>query len=471
VDRDDSVTNHDAPLLRREIQLRPLLRSAGRYIVDHPAAMLLAMTLLSALLHLQLFRGTVNHFTYDSPQYLAGARSLASGDGFLDEAGKPEARRTPGYPLLLAIVMRFGGGVREIIAVQHLVALFLPALVYALAMQLTTSRSTALVAALIVALDPGHLIMANLIMTELPTSFLLLALSAALFAAQERSSPALIVLSGLIAGYSALVKPVALYLFLPLAFWLFFTLRRQRIAFVALFLAASLALPLGWIARNHRVTGVASMSSISGEIVYYFRAAGAVVFDRVGFEYSPIPLFGEDGFRYQFYRVVQNEFAARGKAALEKHYGRPVAELSEIERSTYLGQQAWRIIAEHPRGFLYMTINGAIHMVFDEAWEYSSAAVGGDLRIVSLWLMLAVNIVFFPLSIAGFVRLKRAGRGAAIMLLTIIILYFVAMHAGPEHERWRYRIPLIPLYAVLIAAGVTSALPRVPRASRPPHAA
>jgi hypothetical protein len=96
VDRDDSVTNHDAPLLRREIQLRPLLRSAGRYIVDHPAAMLLAMTLLSALLHLQLFRGTVNHFTYDSPQYLAGARSLASGDGFLDEAGKPEARRTPG---------------------------------------------------------------------------------------------------------------------------------------------------------------------------------------------------------------------------------------------------------------------------------------------------------------------------------------------------------------------------------------
>jgi hypothetical protein len=136
-----------------------------------------------------------------------------------------------------------------------------------------------------------------------------------------------------------------------------------------------------------------------------------------------------------------------------------VAELSEPERSSYLGKRAWEIIADHPRGFILMTINGAIHMVFDEAWEYSSIGINSVLRNAVLWLMLAVNVVFFVLAPRGFVRLRRAGAGDAASLIVVILLYFVALHAGPEHERWRYRIPLIPLYAVLIATGVGGAVP------------
>src|SRR2546423_4746171 len=64
-----------------------------------------------------LFFSSGDFYFPDSFTYLAPAKSLLAGSGFLSPLGNPDTIRTPGYPLLLAL---FGGPTLPVLVLPHL---------------------------------------------------------------------------------------------------------------------------------------------------------------------------------------------------------------------------------------------------------------------------------------------------------------------------------------------------------------
>ena len=83
--------------------------------------------------------------------------------------------------------------------------------------------------------------------------------------------------AGLLAGATALVRPIAVALGVPLAIAVLIGAdRRWRIAAAALLLAVFSVLPVSWTIRNARETGVATLSSLAGINLLHFRAAATL---------------------------------------------------------------------------------------------------------------------------------------------------------------------------------------------------
>src|SRR5262249_33404870 len=98
----------------------------------------------------------------DSFTYLAPARNLLRGAGFVDAAGLIETLRTPGYPLLLAA---FGARVVPVVVAQHLMNAAIAAGIYLLAAP-RLGRCIAVTAALLFAIDTPSIHYANKVLSE-----------------------------------------------------------------------------------------------------------------------------------------------------------------------------------------------------------------------------------------------------------------------------------------------------------------
>src|SRR5712691_1943100 len=103
-----------------------------------------------------------NFFFPDSFTYLAPAQNLLRGLGFFERPGVVETMRTPGYPLLLAL---FGTHPLPVIVLQHLLHVALVGGVYVVT-RWRVSRSAALAAALLLAIDTPSIHIANKILSE-----------------------------------------------------------------------------------------------------------------------------------------------------------------------------------------------------------------------------------------------------------------------------------------------------------------
>lgn len=428
------------------------LTSALRQLASRPRAVLALIVAGSALLHLYFTLHSDVRRHGDSAAYLAAAKNLAHGDGFLDAEQKVEARRTPGYPLFLAPLVRAHASDATIAAVQHTLAvLFLIPLFY-IVRRMTNRCGIALGATALTAFDPGLTLMSNMVMSELLMTVCVVLAAYLLWLAACRGDLALSAAAGIALGVTTMVKPATVYLFLPTTVWFAWAVTRLRWRNVLMYFACAVLLPLLWIARNDRLVGVPTISSITGEDVYYWRAAATLAMQQTGFQYSLSPFRGEEQYDYQFFRVQQRRLIARADAELRQHFGRAPDEIPEAEKSRYLERAGWQIIRAHFPAYVLVSLNGTLHLVFDGAWMFADAMSGGFARLVLLWVMIVFNVLIFPLAIAGIVRLYRLDRRTG-SLVALLLLYFVAVLSGPEHEQWRYRVPPFPLYAMAIAAG------------------
>ena len=150
----------------------------------------------------------------DAPTYYVLAQHILDGTGYRYSADEPPtAKRTPGYPLLLAAVFKIAGtnftAARVLQAVLDVVTTWL---VYVLAVLLVGSRPAALLASLIYAVYPPAILSTTYVMTEtLYTLLLVLSIVAACYAFKLRSF-ALCALSGIGLGLSTLTRPGAFLL-------------------------------------------------------------------------------------------------------------------------------------------------------------------------------------------------------------------------------------------------------------------
>jgi hypothetical protein len=391
-------------------------------------AIVIAVAAMANFAYLILSNG--DFYYPDSFTYLAPARSLLHGLGFLDESGAVETIRTPVYPLLLAL---FGARTLPLIILQHIVNVALAAGIYVFIIRRHGDRFMAMTAALLFALDVPTIHYANKLLTE--TLFTGLLYVVFVLALQQ---PRPIVLA-LLTGLMVLLRPIALFFFVALA--VFFAIRRVPMRQVIAFIAVALALPLAWAARNQVRTGVFTVSSIGGINLIECRAGGALAIEAEG--------------------DFRKELADEGNALMEeadeeiqkKLHIPDAQELPESVRTSYYTRYALRVIGEHPLSFMQLTIRGLLVNLFDSDWDALWDVSQVSPAVLQL-ILGAIPIVVFVFAAIGIIALWRTDRPLAILIL-IVAGYFIGISAGGEAES-RFRVPVVPEIAIAAAAGAAA---------------
>jgi hypothetical protein len=235
-----------------------------------------ALVLLALLVRLVVVAVLQPEPVWDGRYFDALARHLADGDGYVvaaegaDGGLRPTAHYPIGFPALLAAAYRiFGDRVGVAFALQAMLGASLVAVVHTMVSRAGSSRAARL-AALLVALHPGLVLQAPIVMAE-PLAAVLYAgaIACILHDGVALASSRALALAGLCLGYGTLARPQTLLLVPAFGAVLVFdvALRRRRARAVlalapVVLVAAAVVLP--WSLRNARVLDGPALVSTNG---------------------------------------------------------------------------------------------------------------------------------------------------------------------------------------------------------------
>lgn len=392
---------------------------------------------------------------YDSDHYLRLADNLVQHGVFSRSAQAPffpDIARTPFYPLFLALFSGSNFNVNLIAGVQSLLGAFVPVFIFASAVRMGFHRPR--LASIVASVDLSLLLFTPVILTDGIFVFLLAALLFALSSPNQVWSALL--LAALLTSLLILTRPIAQ--FLPLliaAFLLFRGIPKKR---VAVYFLVALALPGGWLLRNHSEFGVLTLSSMGSNNLLLYNAAG------VEAQATGRP-----------FETVQQEFS---RAALQEQdwHGDPEATKKFLQNAR---AKAWSIFRENPG----ITLKQAVHSLsfyffkpprsyFDQNFGSRSEAqaidkLGGgsgfsakvkryflqsSLPALSLSLIqIILNLALFFLMLTGAWQLIRSGN-QWVWLLLGVLAYFWFLSVFTQTDA-RFRLPaLLPMLLLAAAA-------------------
>ena len=233
-----------------------------RYFSRNVLLVLIALFFFALLVRVQFVRTNIDHLTItrDAKQYVQYAHNLVQHSVFsksTSEAGlQPDSFRSPGYPLLIALMMWMGGE-----------QTYLPMLVYAqaamsaLLVPLTFAAGTfflpfygALIAAMLVAFSPHLITITGCLLTETLFSFFLLSSLCCFQFTLKKKLFGFFIASALLFGCTYLINETALLL--PYLLFIVISLQKlsnKKLIFkkAVLFLVVFTIVPVGWSVRNH----------------------------------------------------------------------------------------------------------------------------------------------------------------------------------------------------------------------------
>lgn len=210
----------------------------------------------------------------DQLDYELLAWRLADGRGYTLEDGQPTARRTPGTPLLLAPVYALCG--RSPLAARLWFAVLSAATcaVAAWLVERSCGRGTALVAAALLAVNPGAFYYTLHIWSEAPYGFFV-ALGTLLSIEawrREGRGVGLAALAGACWGVALLIRPQVVFC-LPLVvlslWWLPLAARWRAVRQLAVQGAVVAAMVLPWVVRNAVVMGKPCLATVVGPMTFW----------------------------------------------------------------------------------------------------------------------------------------------------------------------------------------------------------
>jgi hypothetical protein len=205
---------------------------------------------------------------------------------------------------------------------------------------------------------------------------------------------------------------------------------RNRIVYLAAFLAGFVPLIAVWATRNHAVTGRYFISSISTYNLMF--RAGAIEAERQGRKLEDV----EREFQKQCGDIQFVESRERFEESFQAYQRAAVPAFTRSPRIAF--QQA-------SLGWGKLLFGPGAH-----ALDNARNQIGPVTPSWSLVYVLALIAVAL-LSVVGAWR-----RGRETILPVLLTLYFVGLASGPESNS-RFRVPVTPLLAVLAAAGIPEA--------------
>ncbi len=402
------------------------------------------------------FTSTDRFFLADSYEYSLLGENIAQHGYYTQNGGEPGLRRTPGYPLYLALIYKIFG-VKPAVALffQIILSGFIPVFLYLNAEQLFSKR-IAKIAAVISIFEPVSVIYVNILLSETLFVIFLLISTYFLIKSTKEERSAFVVLSAIFAGLSAYLRSISLYL--PVFYALIYLLAsrfsfRDRIKkSVSVIIIAALTVS-PWIIRNYAVDQYKGFCSIQDINLYHWRAAGVIS------EVDHIPL-----------RTAQENLDRAVPSGL-----------SLANEYRFFRDKAARIIMHHPYAYFIVMLKGSINMlasperyaVFKLAnikprllgfmWQGHSLEnainmLKSDPAIISAVVLYQAGftVLLGLLILIGLVTAAGEGFYRELLFLVLIIAYFIIVSAGPEAEP-RFRLPPLP-YAIILVSTALSAL-------------
>jgi hypothetical protein len=328
-------------------------------------------------------------------------------------------------------------------AAQHAIWIALVAAAMWLAMQIARSETAATVAGLVVTFDLPAVQASISVLSETLAAAMLTgavmctvrSMRADSFAVARRFA----LLGGVLAGATALVRPIAIGLGVPLAIALLVGAdRRWRVAAAGMLLVMFSVIPIVWTVRNARQTGVAHFSSLAGINLLHYRAAGTLAIRDPG------------GLDANLLRR-RDELEAIACRNLEATYQRPCPALSWAQRSGEYASVAWPIILGDPVASAWQAGRALGMIVLGGSANLLSEVTGLSERVTRR-ISMAYTAPLALLALLGIPYWWRRDRAFAVLVL-LVLAYMFGMALGAEAYS-RFRVPVLVLYAILCGGGV-----------------
>ncbi|MCY3798587.1 MAG: hypothetical protein OXG84_12305 [Chloroflexi bacterium] len=350
--------------------------------------------------------------------------------------------RPPLYPLVVAAL-----DVHRplLLMLNQLLAIMIIPLTHLLARQLRLPHPFVLLAPLIVALDPTSIKYSGILLAEPLANLLLAAAYVALLALKRTQTGSATFAWGLAAGgliaLSALTRPSAYLLWLPLAAWVIGARRRKGLRLMAaLALAAPNLLGIGlWQSHNAAAFNNSSYTSIGAFNLLYYRVAAALHLAQGRQDI--------DAVKVNLARRVEERLGNSADDIAEEWRDRHRAITSPVEAA--MRGVALDVIARHPAEFALAALVGA-HQSLIEVW--GALSVPG-----AVW-----NIALLLAAAFGLWALFRQRLWVEAMFLLLPPLYFVTgtVLVCTTCMDTRARVMITPLLAIMAAHGLMHLLNR-----------
>lgn len=389
----------------------------------------------------------------DSPGYIMMAHHLAAGDGFQD-AGGPLFHWPPGYPGFLALMFATGIASPDRLAgaliAQVLLASLVAGIVSLLALRLGGTPAV-LLAGTLMALEPASIAHANMILTESVFTFLLvLAVLAWIWWWDSPKTYRLLIFAGLV-GLLPLFRPVATYLWVPIALLLLFVRPSSVIRTKALVVFITLAtIPIvAWTLRNYIVLGVPIFAGVGQQNEARFARDVA---DLAGEPREASILtqpwqadFGLDrGISFPEVVKARHDYFV---SVITRH---PIAALERLALTAAggLGVPDSRlpdILLREVPGFEGGSVPDRLRWLWRLHWL-------GGLLLLGMAVSVGGVLALPPLVLRA--RAWPREKQALLGLLILLILYLLVMSSFVMYQSGRYRVPVIPLLVVTLSCAL-----------------
>lgn len=423
------------------------LAASLAYPIRTTSGNLALIAVLAALTSFLFFLHFRDFYTSDSLSYVVPAANILAGHGFVNSEGYPETTRTPGYPLLIVPFLWARADLKYLIIFQHLLRGLIVLATSAFAFRLTRSRRVALLTGVLLCLDLPLLYETNFIMAEIEfTATLTVALWLLWKESQELGTPRIrCFAAGLLAGASALIRPVSILLLLPAGTYLLFARRGFKVRAAFSFCLAFVCLPLTWATRNYYETGYFTVSSISGASMLLYRAAGVLAVNDSGEFYANL-------------EKRQTELQTQACADIRSLFGTDCSQVTIPQKLEYYSRLGRRIILARPLAYAKLVLRGDAVMLLGGSLTRLREMTGTGPH-VGMILLLSYTFPVLCFAIMGLVTLWKTNR-QLFLLVFLVSLYFLAISGGAESDS-RFRVPIIPIYALAAATGLDSILRRL----------
>ncbi len=206
----------------------------------------------------------------DAPTYYVLSQNLISGIGYrYTPDGEPTAKRTPGYPIFIAMIFKvFGKNFNAVRVAQAILDAITTAMVFILTNMLFGNKRTSMLASTLYAIYPPAILMTTYILTETLYTFLLVASLVTLVWALIGKMKSMSLTSGIIFGLSNLTRPVAIFLPFVLAA-IGIALRKEAWKYLLIFCIATLIPLMPWASRNKQALGKTIVTcTVTGSNLY-----------------------------------------------------------------------------------------------------------------------------------------------------------------------------------------------------------